>query len=378
MICAHAYVWRIDKRPAPDFQRSEVIGEARDAAPKTGEKTLRFTVAFIDEAAGGACPARIARINQRNRNPVSLGFVFDKTSELTERPAMQGCSLIAASSCPNTKALQILKGNSTLGVFGSFDNLLADYMVYVGSKTLLLSRQLLKFTSCAIGSPFLQRLAKAAMAMSNRLDRLALVDRRVAINGDVRDAKIDAEKVIRIDLRRFFNIAKLMQVKLAFAVHEIAFAAQPGQKRKLLLSANKRHFLSSVESPDAEHALLDFVRNQPVVKRERCEGLKNVQRLTIQFVAIGDLGEDAHRNIRADLKPFADRKVSQFVQRKLAEDFFVPCNAAHVIAGGVSRFKRCLQRGMLFAGWLQFKLGNQFHGSNFTKYGELSQEWQFT
>lgn len=374
MINPHAYDWRIDERPAPNFQRSEVIGQTRYSAPNTGEQTLSFTISFGDVPAVWTSPTCIAGIDKLYWNTGQCGLVFNKGPELTERPAMQSRSLAASCGCPKANALQVLKGYSASGVFRSFYDLLADYVVYVRSETTLLSRKLFEFAPGAIGLPFLQCLAQATMVVANRLDCFSLAHSAIAVHGDVGDSQIDTKKIIGINHRRFLNVANLMQVKFSLAINEIAFTVQSGQKPSLLFAADKRHLLPSVHRPDAHGPLVDLVGDQSVVERKGRMALKDALDVSIEFVGVGNLGEYSNGDICADVESLANRRISELVQGELSKGLSIPGYLADKVASGISGFKRGLERYALLAGRLQFELSDKFHEFLYTKYRHLSQE----
>src|SRR5207247_2506820 len=98
-------------------------------------------------------------------------------------------------------ALEVFQSDSATGVFGGAHQRLADAVVRVPLEARLLPSQGLEF---AFGRARLAALQiKSAMSESAPLllDALAGVDGGIGVCGDVDDAQVDPEKVVRVHFR---------------------------------------------------------------------------------------------------------------------------------------------------------------------------------
>src|SRR3990167_8828888 len=87
---------------------------------------------------------RICRVNQDDWHSSQHCLVSNETSQLIERPRQPLRPLLLPYRCPTVDTAQILKSDSTVGVFGFSNQYLADTMVLVSPKSGFMSRYLLQ------------------------------------------------------------------------------------------------------------------------------------------------------------------------------------------------------------------------------------------
>lgn len=279
---------------------------------------------------------------------------------------MQPCSLSAASSYPVPDALQIFKGNPTTGVLRRSHKLLGDTVIHIFGKALLFASKFLEAATAGLRTFALQPGAQAAVTKTHVLNGAPLVYRAIRVGSDVDDAKVNAKKIARFNLRRFFNVASLEQVELASAVDKITLTAQTFKQFALLFTANKRHLLATVHCPDRDGRLGEFVGHEPVIERESTVRPKRALGLAVKLVGIRDFGKDTHGNICAQAEAFPNITVTQVMQGKLAPGVRLPSPLTDVITRSISRFQRLQQCGVLFGSRHELDLSNQFHARSIT------------
>lgn len=86
--------------------------------------TIRLVHIATDRTGAGG----VARVNQDDRHPQQLGLVIEKATQLMKRPAVPIVPLLPANRYPAADAREVLHGNPPAGVFGKFDDSLADGM----------------------------------------------------------------------------------------------------------------------------------------------------------------------------------------------------------------------------------------------------------
>jgi hypothetical protein len=124
-------VWRIDCRPTRDFTRRVGVCVVDVSASHAAKRSLCCPVSFIDAAALGTCPRRVAWINEPNRNSGSLGFIQDKALQLIKRPAMQTAALLFLSPYPSANPFEIFHRDTASGALSSTNYFLGNYVVRV-------------------------------------------------------------------------------------------------------------------------------------------------------------------------------------------------------------------------------------------------------
>lgn len=98
---------------------------------------MRSAIRFLDIATKGAFTGSIARVNFLDRHAGKLPFVFNKTMQLEESPAMEIVSLALAKPYPCADALEVFKNNAPSSAFSVLYDLFADLVVNSRSVTLL-------------------------------------------------------------------------------------------------------------------------------------------------------------------------------------------------------------------------------------------------
>lgn len=174
-----------------------MIGATSEAARYTEEGILRTTIGFIDTTADRTSPGRVARVNEYQRHTEQSGFVFDKGTQLIERPAMQLASLRLPNPYPVTDAAQVFQSDTASGAFGLLHELLGDAVVHVGCEASLLARQGFETTPGGLRSFGLQTGTDSIMPTAQTTDVSAGVEFSVAVHGDVGNAEIDADTPTR-------------------------------------------------------------------------------------------------------------------------------------------------------------------------------------
>lgn len=339
-----------------------MVGKPREAARYTGKFGLGLTVSFIDSATSGTGARCVARIDRDHRHAVQLGLVLDKAAELEKRPAMQGCSLRPTNRYPITDTAKFLYGDSLIGVFGLSDNAFADVVVCPSSELPFLTGELFQAAARGLRTFGLELLAQLTMAKPNVLDRLALVDRTVTINGNIGDSEINAEETIGIDGWRFVNIACRQQIELPITIDEIGLTALALQHNCLTVATDECHALATVKRPNRDSVLIRDNAQDAIIEGDTPQQAKRALGVLVYLVRVCDFGHDTNRCLSGQSELLTNSVIGGMVQIVLSELLRIPSEIAQVVGGTIRRFHCPLERiGLLFS-WLQLELRNQFHG----------------
>lgn len=354
-------VWLIDNSPATYVDRSDGIGKSRVTARHTGESGLIGTVGAGNMTTRGAGLRGIGRINTDHGQSLALCFVGNKGAQLVEGPAMQSGSLRLASLYPRADACQFFQGNSAPGAFSLFHYAFADAVIHVGGETALFAGQFLQPVLGRLGSFLLHLLAQAAVTMANVVDVPAGVNRAIRIGGYVDHAKVDPEKFVNIGRIGSFDFTGTEQVEFTANQTEIAFTPMPLQQFKLARAANKRHLLSTVQSPDAYPLRIELPGKEAAIIGNRPIWAKGSLTLPVELVGIGDLGNAANSHLCSKVKLIASVSVNEVMQGELSKDLRVPGHITDVVASLIRPLKRSCEQCVLFLRRLQFDLCCKFH-----------------
>ena len=189
-----------------------------------------------------ASPARVTRVYQDNRNPLSCCFVFDLLAQVIEGPGMMLIPLATFNRHPLANPGKVFQGYANIVPFRLFNNFLGYDVVYIlchpGLFTTAFSEQ--SFSGpCSLA---LQFLSQFSVAFSQVVEMVSGIGFAIRIGSNVFYAKINSEKFSYITLRRVFNIASNKEIKNAIAVNKVGFALLVKEQVKLMLTSYKRNF----------------------------------------------------------------------------------------------------------------------------------------
>ncbi len=305
----------------------------------------------------------MARINGDHGHACKRRFVMQERPELTERPiVVLGALLLAANPCPRTNPRQIFDGNAALCVFSLRNKLLGNAVVGGLLKAALFAADLFQAPFGAFGPNGLQPIPPALVALAHLFNLRPAVRFAVAIRRKVYDAQINADHAHTIRRSRLGHMTDGKEVERALDVGKICFTFTSVQKFPLPASRNKRNGLSAVHRPDRYARFVRVPAQNAIIVGNAAMRPEGPLDLAIQLVRIGHFPETAHHKLGRQAKQLAGRRVAAFMQIELPERLRVPRRFAHGVARGVRHFQRLQQHCRLFRRWLQFELGDQFHG----------------
>lgn len=373
-MCGIRDVRPIDCGPAGDITRRDVIGAASEAARNTEEGILRTTICFINTTADRTGSGSVARVNEYQRHTGQSGFVFDKGTQLIERPRMQLASLRLTNPYPVTDTAEVFQSDPAFGVFSLIHKLLADLVVHIGCKAPFLAGEVLEATARGLRTFRLQPCAYPVVATAQAAHVVAGVERAVTVNGDIGNAKIDAEIAVNVNRFRLVNVACGQQVKLAAHIAEVGLAASGLDQFHIARPGHERDSDASPKRPERNGLLFETVgKNTVIVRDGRVLGKSALAFLT-GLIGIGHTrnGTDGHLSRQAEL--FPNIVIGQLVKRELLEGFGFPRLSRYVVTRGIGAFHRIEQGLMLFIGGKQLNSRYKFHNVNISTDGLPMQE----
>lgn len=310
----------------PDVQGRVDVRMGLMPTVPTSELCLRGPIGFIDHAAFVACPGGVARIDGQNLNSGELSLVGDELPELMERPSMHASPLPLAKPYPAADARQFFEGNAASGAFGSRNERLGNAVVRVLSEAGLTAGDGLEpaadgaralALALPAGRRALERAPGRGVALAAPLDVVAGMEITVAGGGDVGHTQIDAEEVGGGRLRPVGKVDRHQQEPLAVAAaHEVALANGGAEALGLIAAHHQRHGHTAgqgqqrdaIQPLEAHHALVEGHRRQG--PEARALGL-------VPLVRLADLRDAAHRHLRRQAEPLAQRGVMSLLERDL-------------------------------------------------------------
>jgi len=227
----------------PEIQGGVDVGMGHVAARSASKFTLGLAVCLLAMSAAAAYPAGVFWVNDNHRNAGQLGLIFDEVAELGETPAGYSCPLTLAEPGPVADAREFFKGDAAACVFAERGEFLCDTVVHIFSEPGFLVSDPLHGTSGILAGPAfmpVRHLHAQGPAMfevfaAGLLDLVATEPCAVARSRDILDAKVNAEKVLRLNGCRIREVGRGIQVEFALAIDEIDLALDPVESALLIL-----------------------------------------------------------------------------------------------------------------------------------------------
>ncbi len=315
--------------------------------------------------------AGVGRIDQHRGDAGWLGFGAHHLAQLAKGPAVQPGALAAPDPDPRAQAPQVFQGQRPLRALRLDHELLADTMVGVAGKALLLARQFLQFAFGRSAAHLLQFAPLAAKGMDDAALTMAdVIDMAVGscrvhfavrVQRHIADAQIHPQSTLNFLGRRFCHLAGGMQVEAAFSKHQITFSLLSFQQLGLTLTTLKGDPLPACQGPDRNLPGLQRPAQDTAVVGDGANRFEAPLPPAVQLVAGDHLGDAAHSQLSGEAELFSDRIVDQTVQRYLAEGLILPGDLADPVAGGVGRLQGIEQADGLLGRGKKFDLGAEFH-----------------
>ena len=318
-------------------------------------------IPFIDATASRAFPAGIPWVHDDHRDAFSLGFVFDKSTELMKRPGVVQVSLRLSKPYPIAYPIEVFEDYHRLGAFSFSDYLFADPVVFVFGKTGFLAPALLEQTFSGWSPFFLELLSELHIAATLPFELVSGEGLSGTREGNLNDSEVNTEEVLGVELRGLRDIANLVDVKGTFAKDKIGLTSSMLEQFKLSRTADKRYLEPSCYRPDRNDALVYSPRKDARIVGNAASLAKFALHLLVGFVGVGNLGEDTHRNLGGKAKIFSYQLVERLVQVVVSESLMIPSKIRDGIRCAIGCYERALERLKLLFRRFQFYLGYQFH-----------------
>jgi hypothetical protein len=181
----------------PDVFGTVSVCILRVAARLADKLGLRFPVCLLGVSTLTALAGGIARIDLDQRNASYRALVGQKSSKLSEAPAMQPCPFPPSSPDPRSDASQLLDGNSTISAFRGLDDAFGNCMVHVASEIRFTFVALFQKTLSGLRALALQLATKRAIAVANLVQVGARIVRSIRIVSDFYDSHIHPKDGLR-------------------------------------------------------------------------------------------------------------------------------------------------------------------------------------
>ncbi len=360
----------VESTPASNVARCVSVSIGGVAARLARELIACWPVLFANASTHRARPAGVSWVNKFHRHSDKPAFVGNLRLKVGECPRVQDAALLFSSPNPRSDVRQILQRNTTLRAFSNTDNLFRDNVVRVPHKSLLAPAQSAQHTLRGAGAFGLKPFALSPATGTNT-GNLASVSECLTVGalGQINEPKVDAKPPYGRLLHLLRNFNRHIQIPFSVAKNQIRLAFWKLKQLALPLSAEEwKIFNPSANRPDAHGGLGKLEIKNAGVVGNAAELAKLALFFPVQFVSVGNLGNQTRNNLRGQWEFTTKLFVKQAVHWELSKFFLLPRKLRKPVCTTVGSLKRFTQCFGLFRSWIQLDLNGQFQhcifGSN--------------
>lgn len=297
------------------------------SAVKVGLRRTR-----TDMQATRTAPGRESRIDRSNLNARGGGFVFDKATELGERPSVQMFGHVSLGVPAD--AGQVFQDNSLLVGLSVRDDFLANAVARVCNKSILTSRDTPQHTLCcaaAVGLESRSCVLKPSLLVTNKLRRVKSAIRR---NSNALHAQINPKTAGRRLRFWRFSANRDVQVELSLSENQVCGANLPCTQ----LGTHRAGHLQLPRYPtfradrQARFVKIAFESQRARVEAHRRSSLELMLLFTVAGIRLRDFSNRVDRVLRWQAGVLAHLPIGSMVDVVTAMQFPLTCYFGDQIA----------------------------------------------
>ncbi len=251
-----------------------------------------------------------------------------------KRPTVLDAPLRLANRDPLADALEIFPRNPASGVLGLRTQPLGDLVVDVGGETMFFVAPFLQEPFRRLGAFFLQPLTELGLTLPEAVDLPAPIRLAIRVGGEISDAQVRAQPIVRRERRRFGHLHDHREVKLAVAIGQVGLTPDAVQPGAVVAVQHDRDDLPPRQGQD-RHAIQPFPGQHPLVVDDGSVGAECGLNPLVALVGFRDLTDGPHRQLGREAEVPADVRVHQLLKPDLVGRPRAKGDDRNGIAGGV-------------------------------------------
>jgi hypothetical protein len=338
------------------------------SAMQTKKFSLAFAIGFLTMATLVTGSGRVAWVDCDNRDAVEFPFVLDEITQLGKGPSTHFGSLLPLEPGPVTNPFEILKGDSSTGVFGENNERLADNVIRVKSEaSFVLADAFHCSASVLSGPPFVTARHLAAQhtpdtmeLLSNVFDVTSVNCLPVACGDEFGYAKIDTDERLDFNRSGFGKIHGAEQVEFPAAIDQVALPFDPVEPLALIFAVDHWDDLPSFKCKKADGGG-SAKGHQALIVGHRAMGLEDRASGLIPLETFDGLANGSDSHLARQSEPIAQFPIAAGVDARLTKHTCVKSNTGSTRSSRVERFHRSEQHPFLFDVRQDLELQSQLH-----------------
>lgn len=323
---------------------------------------LAAAVLLCDVSAVWALPTSVPRVYDANRDTGELSLVREECAKLKECPPCVHRALRLPNCSPIADALQVLQGDASAGAFALGDDALADAVVFNRAEAGLPARDPAKATPGAARPSSLEPGTMRGVSLAYGLYSVAGVLFTIGVDGEIANAEVHAEPILRFDRRTVGDLNGHEQEEFAFAVDEVRLSAYAFESGAMVVADDDGQYHAPVECcyAHAVDAALEGV--EPLVERDGAVRLEMTEARLISLVRLAYLRDHADSVLRVQVETRPQFAVVEVLQLDLVRGAQIERAFGEPRARSVHPLHRGEQPRLIIGGHDQLARRYQFHG----------------
>lgn len=297
----------------------------------------------------------VCRFNDNEIDPMQFGFVFQKRSQLTERPTAQfRPERFVAPLGRKPDMGKVFNRDSFVPLFNRKDDSLCNGVVDDRCRGPFPAfKPFQKFGAVSFTRVRFTLRAFALNGCTNLLSLFTvLVDPirsmliAVGRNDNIGDAEVHADKLFHVLDVFIGNIDGLKKIKLPLFVEQIRLSFDVREVFRIM--TNKGHLQSPAECPNRHEG--SGVGQNPAVVSDGTERPEAALGFPVQFIRICHSAYATYKHLCGEIKRGLEIVITKTVDFELIENFMLPCDFRNRVANDVGLFDGIKKQSGLFAG----------------------------
>lgn len=342
-------------------------------------KRLVFSIANV--MANRTRLTGVCRFNNNQLNAIQNSFVFQKRTELTERPTTKFRSKLFVStfrSKPNVG--QIFNSNSFTLFFCRLYNVLGDSVILNCCRSSFFTfKPFQEFSTASFARACFPLRAFSLNRTTNLLSFFSVLIKpfgrmfsAVRSYSNVRQTEVHTQECFHILYIIFHYINRLKQIELTLSKKQISFAFNV--RKIILVVADKWHLQPAANRPDGNS--FSFVRKNTTVVCDAAKWFKRSLYFLIQFVSISYLADTPYKNLCRKIGRTLQSVIDFRMDFKLVKDFLFPRYFRNSITNRIRFFNSSQEQISLFFSGQKFNLQRKFHNTKIVQIFEITKSEQ--
>lgn len=291
--------------------------------------------------------------------------ILNKVAELSESPFSKLFSLLFSNRC--SKALKVLKTDSSLSVFSNLNNFFGYYVVSIFLKVSFFAREFFEVSFGRFSASLLKRGLNFGHFPSGFINLISGKELTIACSQEINYPYINSKNSFRFEWSTIWEFYTNTKKKIAFLVKKICLTPNSSLFKFGIGTENNGDLISTINTKNTNGVKPPKGKNSLIVYKGRMF-LKFMQGFLFSAIRFFNLSNSSHCHLRGKPIGIAYIPITEMVKSYLSKLLLLKSNLGDVITSIIKNLNSSNERGFLFRCWKKFNLNCKFHNCIVTYY----------